>query len=118
MADGKETRGELERRFANTIKKMMFSNESTEWFKGEATAGQLIAMCDLVAHELEVRETNKRSRLLKGARFPTLKSLDDFDFSDVVLPDDYSVEEMRTLEFVEMAQDFVFYGSCGRGNYA
>lgn len=115
MADGKETRGELERRFADTAKKMMFSNETAEWFRGEATTGQLSAVCDLVDHELGVREENKRARLLKAARFPTLKSFDDFDFSDVALPAGYGTEEMRSLEFVEMAQDFVFYGGCGRG---
>lgn len=93
----------------------MFSKESAEWLESGATTGQLIAICDLVAHELGARETNKRSRLLKGARFPAMKSIDGFDFSDVVLPEDHSVEDMKTLEFVELAQDFVFYGSCGRG---
>lgn len=115
MAESKETRGELERRFAETIKKMLFSNETADWFKGEATTGQLAAVCSLVDHELDVREANKRVRLLKNAKFPTLKSFDDFDFSDVALPDDYSADDMRSLDFIEMTQDFVFYGSCGRG---
>ena len=37
------------------------------------------------------------------------------NFSQVALPDGYGVPEMRSLRFVEAAEDFVFYGQSGRG---
>lgn len=115
MATGKQTRGELERRFTSAARTVCFSKSSIEWFCDEATAGQLAAACELIDHETKVREANKRARLLRQARFPTMKSIDGFDFTDVVMPAGYTVEDLKSLEFVNLAQDFVFFGECGRG---
>lgn len=115
MEKARETRGELEQRFRATARKMSFSNDSADWFCGEATAGQLAATCGLVEHELSVREGNKRARLLRAARFPAAKSAEDFDFSDVVFPAGYAKEDLTGLGFVDKAQDLVFYGASGRG---
>lgn len=112
---GKETRGELERRFCDTIRKMMFTKDSAEWFCANATAGQLDAACGLVEHELAVRDANKRAKLLRAARFPAVKSVEDYDFSDVVFPEGYGKSDLLNLEFLELEQDFVFYGASGRG---
>lgn len=111
----KETRGELERRFARCARRMLLSNNSVEWMAESCTAGQIGAACMLLEHELEVREVNKKARMLKAARFPAIKSVEGYDFSDVAFHEGYTYEEMLTMEFVQCAQDFVFYGGCGRG---
>ena len=115
MKKTRETRGELERRFCTTARKMTFTNDSAKWFCEQATTGQLCAVCDLVEHELAVRENNKRAKLLRAAKFSAIKSMDDFDFSDVVFPAGYTKENLVGLDFVDKAQDFVFYGASGRG---
>jgi DNA replication protein DnaC len=73
------------------------------------------AVSDLVRFELDVREQNKRARLMRRACFPVVKTLNDFDFSQVAFPDGYTKENLVSLEFVHHAQDFVFFGKTGRG---
>lgn len=101
--------------FALDARKMFFSKASIEHFLDVATPGQLKAVSELVRFEIGVREQNKRARLMRRACFPVMKTLEDFDFSQVALPDGYTQEELLGLGFVNHAQDFVFFGKTGRG---
>lgn len=80
-----------------------------------ATPRQLQAVDRLLHTELDNRETAKRARLLRRARFPVPKTLDGYDFTNVKLPDGYARDELLSLDFVGRAQDLVFYGKTGRG---
>lgn len=80
-----------------------------------ATPRQLQAVDRLLHTELDNRETSKRARLLRRARFPVPKTLDGYDFTNVKLPDGYARDELLSLDFVGRAQDLVFYGKTGRG---
>ena len=80
-----------------------------------ATPRQLQAVDRLLRTELDNRETSKRARLLRRARFPVPKTLDGYDFANVKLPDGYARDELLSLDFVGRAQDLVFYGKTGRG---
>ena len=80
-----------------------------------ATAGQLRACSGLLADELSLRESAKRARLFRKARFPCVKSLEGYDFSQVAFPDGYTRADLESLDFVARAQDFAFYGQSGRG---
>lgn len=80
-----------------------------------ATPRQLQAVDRLLRTELANRETAKRARLLRRARFPVPKTLDGYDFTNVKLPDGYTRDELLSLDFVGKAQDLVFYGKTGRG---
>ena len=80
-----------------------------------ATPRQLQAVDRLLRTELANRETAKRARLLRRARFPVPKTLDGYDFTNVKLPDGYARDELLSLDFVGRAQDLVFYGKTGRG---
>jgi len=109
------TRGEIEREFAALARTMYFSKETVASFKSSASRGQLVAVCELIADEQRVREENRKARLLRQARFPAVKSVDDYDFSEVSFPEGYTKDDLVGLGFLELAQDFVFYGGCGRG---
>ena len=100
------------RRLARTL---YFSNETIEWFLASSNAAQLRAVSDLIGYEMDVRERNKRSRLYRRAKFPQVKSFDGYDFSQVSFPDGYGVDDLKSLRFVDAAQDFVFHGQTGRG---
>lgn len=76
---------------------------------------KLRAVCELLEFEGKMRKKNKRKCLMKRAAFPVMKSIEDFDFTEAVMPEGYSKEEMIGLEFVKHAQDFVFCGKTGRG---
>lgn len=97
------------------LRAMYFSNDAADAFLAKATAGQVAAVSGLIASELELRDRRKRERLVRKARFPQVKSFEGYDFSQVALPEGYTVEELKSLAFVDAAQDFVFHGQTGRG---
>lgn len=108
-------RAALESTIREGARKLCLSNDTMGWFLEWATPRQLHAVASLIGHELSVREKNKKTRLLRKATFPAMKSIDSFDFSDVKLPEGHTVEDMRALEWVSRAEDYVFYGQTGRG---
>lgn len=97
------------------MRSMYFSTETADEFLSTATAGQITAVSGLIEHELELRERRKRERLIRKARFPQVKSFEGYDFSQVSMPDGYSVQDLKSLAFLDAAQDFVFHGQTGRG---
>ena len=97
------------------MRSMYFSNGTIDGFLTTATAGQVSAVRGLIASELELRDRRKRERLVRKARFPQVKSFEGYDFSQVALPEGYGVDDLRSLGFVEHAEDFVFHGQTGRG---
>lgn len=101
--------------FRSIARRMFFSKESVDEFLATATAGQIAATASFITSELEARELHKRERLMRRARFPQIKTLDAFDFSQVALPEGYTVDQLKSLAFLDSAQDFVFYGKTGRG---
>lgn len=97
------------------MRSMYFSNGTIDGFLATATAGQVSAVRGLIASELELRDRRKRERLVGKARFPQVKSFEGYDFTQVALPEGYGVDDLRSLGFVERAEDFVFHGQTGRG---
>ncbi len=114
MTVAPKTKGSIEA-FKALARSMYFSNESCEWFAQEASAGQIQIACRLIEVEQEVRARRKKERLFRKAAFPQTKSFDGYDFSQVGFPEGYGAEDLKSLEFIERAQDFVFHGQTGRG---
>ena len=89
---------------------LFISRATMDDFAGWATPRQTEAVSRLFD-----TERSKRERLLRRARFPVVKGLDGYDFSNVRLPDGYALDGLLDLDFVPRAQDLVFYGKTGRG---
>lgn len=96
-------------------RKLFISKASIDEFAGWATPRQVDAVHRLLDTELANRERAKHDRLLCRARFPVVKGLDGYDFTNVRLPDGYMLDELLGLGFIPRAQDLVFYGKTGRG---
>ncbi len=109
------TRGQLEAEFGALARTMYFTKSTIDAFAKSATRGQLAAVCELIRSENATRDENRKARLLRKARFPSMKSIGDFDFGEASFPEGYTADDLISLGFVESAQDFVFYGGCGRG---
>jgi DNA replication protein DnaC len=69
----------------------------------------------ILKSELEHRDTQRKSRLLKNAGFYSLKILDDFRFDEVKLPASVSPQYLRDCEFVKTGTNLVMYGNVGTG---
>lgn len=70
-------------------RKLFISKASIDEFAGWATPRQVDAVHRLLDTELANRERAKHDRLLRRARFPVVKGLDGYDFTNVRLPDGY-----------------------------
>ena len=87
------------------MRKMYFSNDTVERFLATATAGQVTAVSEMIAFELEQRDRRKKERLVRKARFPQIKSFEGYDFSQVAFPEGYTVEDLKSLGFVDATQE-------------
>ena len=101
--------------FERDARRMYFSKDTVGRFLEGATPTQLAAVRGLLRSEMAAREESKRRRLLRKARFPVVKSLSDFDYANVAFPEGYGKDALESMGFLDLAQDFVFYGKSGRG---
>lgn len=108
-------RREVESSLRDKARAMLFSNSVVEEFAAEATLAELRAVEGLLSRQMEVRAANQLDRRMRKAKFPAVKSLDGYDFSQIAFPEGYGEVDLRSLAFVGACQDFVFHGKTGRG---
>jgi DNA replication protein DnaC len=107
--------GQLLTGFREKAHKMMFSNSTIDDFSAASTPKQIDAVSRMLDMELLTRAENKKMRFLRQASFPQVKSIDEFDFSGLQLPDGFTKEELVSLSFLDRAEDLVLFGPSGRG---
>ena len=74
--------------------------------------GYLLQLCEL---ELLDRERRAADRRLKAAKFPSIKSLDDFDFAAQPSLNKVLVSELMRSEFVDRRESVILVGHPGTG---
>jgi DNA replication protein DnaC len=74
--------------------------------------GFLLRLCE---RELADREQRACARRLKAARFPQLKSLDDFDFTAQPSLNRALIVELSRCEFIERRESVILLGGPGTG---
>lgn len=101
--------------FGMLAREMNLSRSVVRWFLETAAANQVEAVNILLSRESDMRKENRCVRLLKRAKFPAMRSVEGFDFDGVVFHDSCGKERMLDLDFVENAENLVFFGKSGRG---
>ena len=96
-------------------RKLMLSGGVVELCTTEATLGQEQFLHRVLKEELIHRERNKRTRLLKRAGFPMLKSFAEYEFSGIRFPPVLSQEELLSCRFIAEKKNLVLYGGVGTG---
>ena len=79
------------------MRKMFFSQPVINRYFDSVSQKELISMNTLLDDEQEVRRVSRRARYIKTANFPTMKSFDDYDFSGIKFPKNFSKEDMLSL---------------------
>ena len=69
----------------------------------------------LAEQEVAQRERNRIARCIKGAHFPVLKELADFDFSCISSPPKQRVLELTHGTYIEKAESIILVGNPGLG---
>ena len=72
-------------------------------------------LIDLFAEELRIRQAKRIDKLIKLAGFPNSKSLEDFDWSPVTLPESSSKTELAELGFIDRFENILAVGAVGTG---
>jgi len=75
----------------------------------------LTYLLQLLELELLDREKRAADRRLKAARFPTTKSLDDFDFSARPSVSKVMIAELARCEFIDKRENVILVGNPGTG---
>lgn len=78
-------------------------------------ADHLAFLLQLTELELLDREKRAAERRLKAARFPTLKSLDDFDFTAQPSLNKLLVAELMRGEYIDRRESVILIGNPGTG---
>ncbi|MFA7127417.1 MAG: IS21-like element helper ATPase IstB [Bacilli bacterium] len=97
------------------MRKFYFSRNTITDTIETGTPGQVKFLAELLGNEMERRGIARVSRMIKSAGFPTIKSIDDYDFSNVSFPQLMGEEEVKSLSFIEKKRTLVLYGICGSG---
>jgi DNA replication protein DnaC len=80
-----------------------------------AQQSHLAYLWALVESELEDRGDRRKHRRIRDAKFPRLKSVDDFNFSDAPHIPAATIYELASCAFVERAEPVIFIGEPGTG---
>ena len=69
----------------------------------------------LFAAEIEARHARKVADLVKRSGFPVYKTMDNFDWGPVTLPTSTTIQDLKSLAFLEQHQNVLALGSVGTG---
>jgi len=93
----------------------MLSSRVVELCESEATPRQEEFLLKVLSEEIDRRERGRKARLLNRAGFPTFKSFEDYDFSEIRFPPTLSIEELLRTDFIPEKKNLVLYGGVGTG---
>ena len=104
------------RLYAKQLKLPSFAEYGEILRQADPSAGFGELLLELMKAETQSRQENQNRRRLKAASFPYLKTIEEFDCSqlnDAVSP--LFLQELATCKFVQDRQNVVMIGNPGRG---
>ncbi len=65
--------------------------------------------------EVEHRDIQRRTRNISSAGFYAMKTLADYSFTDITLPDKINIVDLKSAEFIKNKENLIMYGNPGTG---
>lgn len=96
-------------------RKLYLSGAVGDLCEKSGTFQQVQFMLEALEQEVRIREANKKSRLLRRACFPVMKSFEGYDYGDIQLPPALGRQELEDAAFIEGKENLVLYGPVGTG---
>lgn len=72
-------------------------------------------LVQLLKLEIEHREITRKNRNLKSAGFDVVKTFENYEFSEVQIPNAIDIEALKTAAFVHKKENLILYGPVGTG---
>lgn len=96
-------------------KKLRLSQSFIDIYNGIAFTSKDQFILELLEALYQERTERIIERNLKAARFPMVKTLTEYSFAGIQLPDKLDVEELVSLKFMEQHENLILYGGVGTG---
>ena len=100
---------------ALTLSTMVRGLESRLRQAKESGAGYDEFLLDLTTDELQARAENRLNRRVREAKFPLLKTLEEFDFNAVDGLDIRLIRELSGCDYIKERRNIIFLGRSGTG---
>lgn len=102
-------------RILESSRQLFLSARISEVCREKGTQKQLEFVEELFRDELDLRDENRRNRLIKRAGFPVYKTFEGYSYGSVKFPPAFGMEELEQLDFVPERKNLVLYGPVGIG---
>lgn len=102
-------------RILESSRQLFLSARISEVCREKGTQKQLEFVEELFREELDLRDENRRKRLIKRAGFPVYKTFEGYSYDSVKFPPAFGMEGLEQLDFVPERKNLVLYGPVGIG---
>ena len=102
-------------RILESSRQLFLSARISEVCREKGTQKQLEFVEGLFQKELDLRDENRRNRLIKRAGFPVYKTFEGYSYDSVKFPPAFGMEGLEQLDFVPERKNLVLYGPVGIG---
>lgn len=72
-------------------------------------------LLQLLKELYEDRDEKRKIRNLNNAGFLVVKSLKEYDYTQIRFPDSLQIQDLETLSFLDRKENLILYGSVGTG---
>lgn len=107
-------RADIRKEISNFCKKVSWS-QTVVGLCEHAKENEELFLHSAFKSELKNREQSRKKRYLKNAAFPTYKTLENYDFSQVKIPKSLNKEDLINGNLIKSARNLVLYGPVGTG---
>lgn len=97
------------------MKKCYMGQTTIDYCLSNLSGQALDALVAIFRMERERRARSRIANLIKSAGFPTLKSIEDYDASQLKLPPQLSFDALKSLDFIKEKHTLIMHGICGSG---
>jgi len=110
-----EARQALADELQSCMRKCCMSQATIDHCLQNSSGQALDAILDVFRTEIERRSKSRVANLIKSAGFPTIKDINDYDASQLRLPQQLSFEGLKSLDFIKEKHTLIMHGICGSG---
>lgn len=97
------------------LKLDVMMEQINEYHTNDFDENQINLLVNLTNKEIEFRENKAKLQMIRTSSFPKLCKFEEFDFDFNTSIDKNKIYTLCTLDFLEQAENIIFYGSPGTG---
>lgn len=105
----------MKQQILDCCKRLRFSSNIAESYDKIQATTHAEYLLKILQNEIAYRETTRKNRLIKQARFHSMKTFEGYSFDEIRLPAEITVQELKNASFVQQKRNLILYGNVGTG---